>query len=110
KWLAKIGPFKAGGPFTIVISGPIEVTLTDVLVGDVWLCSGQSNMEMGIANVKNAQEEIQNANHPEIRLFGVPKVTRNEPQLLFGPMINGEPAWEKGRVQWLVCTPENIQV
>jgi sialate O-acetylesterase len=110
KWLARIGPFKAGGPFTMVISGPVEVTLSDVLVGDVWLCSGQSNMEMGIANVKNAQEEIQNANHPEIRLFSVPKVIRNEPQPLFGPMENGAPAWPKGRVQWLVCTPENIQM
>jgi sialate O-acetylesterase len=110
KWLAKIGPFKAGGPFTMVISGPQEVTLTDVLVGDVWLCSGQSNMEMGIANATNAQAEIQNANHPQIRLFGVPKVIRREPQPLFGPMLDGAPAWPKGRVQWLVCTPENIQV
>lgn len=110
KWLAKIGPFKEGGPFTMTISGPEEVTLTDVLVGDVWLCSGQSNMEMGIANVKDAEEEIQNANFPRIRLFGVPKVIKHEAQALFGPMNNGVPAWPKGRVEWLPCTPENIRV
>jgi sialate O-acetylesterase len=110
KWLAKIGPFKAGGPYTITISGPQEVTLSDVLVGDVWLCSGQSNMEMGIANGKNAAEEIKNANYPNIRLFGVPKVIRNQPQPLFGPMENGQPAWPKGRVQWMPCTPESIQI
>jgi len=110
KWMAKIGPFKVGGPFTITISGPEEVTLTDILIGDVWLCSGQSNMEMGIANVKDADQEIQNANYPRIRLFGVPKVIRHEAQPLFGPMTNGVPAWPAGRVQWLPCTPENIRV
>lgn len=110
KWVAHVGPFKAGGPYTVHISGPQEVTLTDVLVGDVWLCSGQSNMEMGIANATNAAAEIQNANHPEIRLFSVPKVIRNHPQPLFGPTQNGEPAWPKGRVEWLPCTPENVKI
>jgi sialate O-acetylesterase len=110
KWMAAIGPFKAGGPYTLTISGPEEVTFTDVLVGDVWLCSGQSNMEMGIANVKDADNEIQSANYPRIRLFGVPKVIRHEAQPLFGPMKNGEPSWPKGRVEWLPCSPENIRV
>jgi hypothetical protein len=43
KWLARLGSFKAGGPFVLTISGPQTVTLTNVLVGDVWICSGQSD-------------------------------------------------------------------
>ncbi len=56
KWLAKITPPPAGGPYEVKISGPEEVTLKDVLVGDVWICSGQSNMEMGIKAVKDAEQ------------------------------------------------------
>jgi sialate O-acetylesterase len=51
KWVVKIGPFPAGVPATITITGPQTVTLNNVLFGDVWLCSGQSNMEMGIKTV-----------------------------------------------------------
>jgi sialate O-acetylesterase len=87
RWEGKVGPFKAGGPYTLTISGPNStVVFSDILIGDVWICSGQSNMEFGMGNLKNAQEEIQNANYPQIRLFGVPKVVNGEPQDLFGPM------------------------
>ena len=42
KWLVKIGPYKAGGPYTLTVNGPQTVTLQNVLFGDVWICSGQS--------------------------------------------------------------------
>ena len=95
KWLAKIGPFKEGGPFTLTVAGPQTVTLNNIMVGDVWICSGQSNMEMGIGNVKNAQDEIAAANYPNIRLFTVPKKVAADPQ-------SGVDS------QWLVCSPQTV--
>ena len=110
RWEAKVGPFKAGGPYTLTISSPNStVVFSDILIGDVWICSGQSNMEFGMGNLKNAQEEIQNANYPQIRLFGVPKFVNDEPQDLFGPMKDGKPGWPSGRVQWMACTPRSVQ-
>src|SRR3982751_5897350 len=69
KWMARLGPFEAGGPFTLTIKGPQSVTLNNVLVGDVWLASGQSNMEMGLTQVSNAQDEVARADYPSIRLY-----------------------------------------
>jgi sialate O-acetylesterase len=71
------------------------VTLNNVLVGDVWLASGQSNMEMGITLVNNANDEVAHADYPMIRLFAVPKVASTQPL-----------STVKGR--WLVCNPKNV--
>ena len=57
---------------TLTIAASNEVTCSDVLVGDVWICSGQSNMEWPMGGVLNADEEIANADYPQIRLFDVP--------------------------------------
>ncbi|HEX2949385.1 MAG TPA: sialate O-acetylesterase [Armatimonadota bacterium] len=95
KWMAKIGPFKAGGPFTLTVSGSQTVTLKNVMVGDVWICSGQSNMQMGIGIAGNAQQEIANANYPNIRLFSVPNTIAYEPM----QTVNS---------QWQICTPQSI--
>jgi sialate O-acetylesterase len=95
RWITHIGPFNAGGPYTLTISGPQSVTLKNVLVGDVWVCSGQSNMEMGIGNVNNAAQEIASANYPQIRLFTVQKTIALEPQ----STLTG---------QWDVCTPQTV--
>ena len=102
KWLAKLDAMPAGGPFELTVSGPEEVKLDNVLVGDVWICSGQSNMEFGIGNGKDAKEEIAKADYPQIRLFTVPKDVAYEPQSGF--MKKGEEA------KWLVCTPTNVMV
>ena len=102
KWMAKVGPLEAGGPFEMTVSGPNEERLSNVLVGDVWICSGQSNMEMGIGNGKNAAEEIANADHPQVRLFTVPRHIAYEPQTGF--MKQGEEG------KWLVCSPKNVTV
>ena len=69
---------KAGGPYTMDISGKNKITLKDILIGDVWFCSGQSNMvhQMNIHDVRYA-DEIANANYPEIRQFWIPTLTRS---------------------------------
>ena len=82
-WLVKLDPVPAGGPFTLAVAGKDTVTLHDVLVGEVWLASGQSNMEFPVAGswakVKNYKEELANANYPQIRLFKVKKTRAYKP-------------------------------
>lgn len=73
KWKLVLPAYSAGGPFTMRLEGKNTIELTNVLIGDVWLASGQSNMEMSLDNIKNSKEEIQNANFPQIRLFTVAK-------------------------------------
>jgi sialate O-acetylesterase len=98
QWKVMLQPMKAGGPFTMNIDGSNHLTLKDILVGDVWLCSGQSNMvhQMGIHNVRYA-EEIRTANNPEIRHFWVPNV----------PNLQGPQADLPGGY-WKSANPTNI--
>jgi sialate O-acetylesterase len=74
KWLVKLKPLKAGGPFTLTINGKNRIELKNVLVGEVWIASGQSNMQWEMRQLDNPQEKIDNANHPMIRLFTVPRL------------------------------------
>lgn len=76
KWQAQLAPAKAGGPYTMEIRGKNKIILHDILAGDVWLCSGQSNMvhQMALHAVLYANE-IASANNPEIRQFHVPNIT-----------------------------------
>lgn len=71
RWQVKIQPPPAGGPYTIKISGHQTVELHNVLVGDVWLCGGQSNMQVPLRFARNGEEEAKAANYPEIRFFSV---------------------------------------
>lgn len=91
-WSVELPKMKAGGPFTLKVSGTNEIILNDVLIGDVWLCSGQSNMvhQLDIHDVTYA-DEIKNANYPEIRHFKIPTNTD-----LNGPIkdLNGG-EWQK---------------
>ncbi|MCX6906673.1 MAG: 9-O-acetylesterase [Verrucomicrobia bacterium] len=93
EWRVTLPKMTAGGPFTVKITGKNTIMLDDVLVGEVWLCSGQSNMEMVVAGCINAQEEIAAANYPKIRHIKVPKLTASVPAKDFP----GE---------WQVCSPE----
>ncbi|HKB44219.1 MAG TPA: sialate O-acetylesterase, partial [Chitinophagaceae bacterium] len=76
KWSVLLFPMKAGGPYTMNISGSNKITLKDILIGDVWFCSGQSNMvhQMELHNVRYA-DDIAQANYPEIRHFWIPTMT-----------------------------------
>ena len=71
RWQVKIQPPPGGGPYTVKISGHQTVELHNVLVGDVWLCGGQSNMQVSLRSAKNGEEEVKAANFPEIRFFSV---------------------------------------
>jgi len=75
-WQVEFSKMKAGGPYTMHISGANEIDLGDILIGDVWLCAGQSNMEHQLyRHDVTYTEEIKYANFPEIRHFKVPKRT-----------------------------------
>ena len=96
RWLVRAGPFSAGGPHRMEIRGSEEsVEIRDVLVGEVWICSGQSNMEWPVRASRDAESEIAAADHPQIRLFTVPKRIASTPQKTVA-----------GR--WSVCHPETI--
>ena len=71
RWQVQIEPPAPGGPYTLKIDGPQAVEFHEVLVGDVWLCGGQSNMQLGLGLTRNGDDEIKSANHPEIRLYTV---------------------------------------
>lgn len=91
-----VGPFPAGGPYEMeVVAAKRTVKLADIMMGDVWVCSGQSNMEQGVGAAANAEREIAAADHPGIRLFTVPKI------IAFEPRATVDARWE-------VCTPAVI--
>jgi sialate O-acetylesterase len=73
KWMATLVPSKAGGPYDMEIKAANLITLKNILIGDVWVCSGQSNMELMMERVKDKYpKEIANADNPSIRQFEVP--------------------------------------
>lgn len=76
KWTVTLSPTKAAGPYTMNIDASNHIALKDVLIGDVWFCSGQSNMvhQMKLHNVRY-EDDIAKANYPEIRQFWVPNIT-----------------------------------
>lgn len=97
RWEVILEPMQAGGPHEMKIQGKNLVILEDILVGDVWICSGQSNMEWSVNNSNNSDEEIAKANYPLIRLFDVP----HNVQLL--------PVEDIPSGEWVPCTPASIR-
>ena len=95
-WSTDIETPEAGGPYQLKLQGYNTIEINDVLIGEVWLGSGQSNMEWTPnAGIDNVEEEQANANFPEIRFFTVPTSTASTPQQLL-----------QGR--WVTCTPETM--
>ncbi|MBE7177382.1 MAG: sialate O-acetylesterase [Mucilaginibacter polytrichastri] len=78
-WTLKLKAMPAGGPYTMTIKGKNSITLSDILLGDVWICSGQSNMEFEVQSSDNGEQEIKNAPNPKIRLFIVKRLTSTVP-------------------------------
>lgn len=79
-WLVNIKSPEAGGPYSISIQGKNKIVLQNVLSGEVWFASGQSNMAFALKYVEDAEDVIKNADYPEIRLFHVPRTFAGEPQ------------------------------
>ncbi len=98
KWQVSISTPKAGGPYEISITGSSnQIVIRDIMIGEVWVCSGQSNMEWNaIRGFDNAQEEVSKANYSDIRLFQIPKVTSTYPQ-------------DDCPGSWQVCSPESMR-
>lgn len=71
RWAASFGPFSSGGPYEMTITGRNRIALHDILLGDVWLASGQSNMEFAVRDVVNGEKEVASAQFQQIRLFKV---------------------------------------
>jgi sialate O-acetylesterase len=95
KWMFKMNPPEPGGPYEMTLSGKNVITVKNIMVGEVWVCSGQSNMQWTVQNSNNAKEEIAAANYPQVRLFYVTRKIAHEPQ-------------EDCEGSWTQCSPETI--
>lgn len=95
RWRAKLGSQQPGGPFELSVEcEATSLTLHNVMVGDVWLCSGQSNMAMALGLVKDGPAEVAAADHPGVRLLAVSR------------RVGVRPADDIGTSGWKVCTPD----
>jgi sialate O-acetylesterase len=98
KWMVKLNPMKAGGPYTMEIKGNNKITLNDILIGDVWVCSGQSNMTHYLGrHAERLAKDIAEANLPEIRQFYVPEKAS----------ING-PVENTPDLKWVAANPTTV--
>ncbi|HWA33708.1 MAG TPA: sialate O-acetylesterase, partial [Cyclobacteriaceae bacterium] len=98
KWKIQLPQLKAGGPFEMVVKGNNEITLQDILVGDVWVCSGQSNMEMTMAGLKaRYPEDISTSENKFIRHFAVPR------KYMFSKSLE-----DVSGGTWVSANPENV--
>ena len=97
KWNLIIKTPLAGGPYTLTINGHNKIILEDILIGEVWDCSGQSNMEMNYNwGIKQYTTDAENATNKSIRFFHIPRLTAEYPQ-------------EDTKAQWVVCNPEDMK-
>lgn len=98
KWMVKLKPMKAGGPYTMEIRGNNKITLSNILIGDVWVCSGQSNMTHQLGrHAERLAQDIAEANLPEIRQFYVP-----EKATVAGPLSDNP------GLKWVACNPTTV--
>ncbi len=93
QWSVKIPTGEAGGPFDLVVEGNNAITLNNVMVGDVWVCSGQSNMEWPLKQAENGDYEVKKSNFKNIRLFQVQK------------NVSVVPLENTGETKWEECNP-----
>lgn len=96
-WLLEMPAMKAGGPYRMIITGNNKIVYDDIMIGDVWFCSGQSNMAWTVANSKDPEDEIASADFPTIRLFHVPN------------QISLEETGNIDSTSWSVCSPKSVK-
>jgi len=97
RWKVSLPAMRAGGPFELVVRGKKTIAFKDVLIGEVWVASGQSNMTYALSGATGAEQEIPKANYPEIRLFMVPKKIALTPQD------------DTLAASWQTCTPDTAK-
>jgi sialate O-acetylesterase len=95
KWMVRLDPLPAGGPLDMTVTGKNALTVKNVLAGEVYIASGQSNMEFSVNSVRNRDQEVQAANYPNIRMFTVQKSIACAPQT-------------DCRGSWAVCSPATV--
>jgi len=95
KWIVWLKPLEPGEPSDLTIAAGYTITIKNVLVGEVWVCSGQSNMQWSVNGADNAEQEIAAANYPNIRLFTVARKPQPEP---VDDCVGA----------WSVCSPETV--
>ncbi len=95
KWQFEMNAPKAGGPYEMTLRGKNTITIKNILVGEVWTCSGQSNMQMSVRGSANAEQEIAGAKYPKIRLFSVQREVADEPK---SDCVGS----------WTLCSPETV--
>jgi len=96
KWTVNLAAEKAGGPFELIVIGKNKITIKNILVGEVWICSGQSNMEFQVFKTMNSEKEISDANYPMIRHFGVAQD------------LSGTPKDDLKQGKWEEANKENV--
>ncbi len=94
KWMVKLPSQKAGGPDTLTVEGKNKIDVRDVLVGEVWICSGQSNMEWPLRSSFEAEKDIAASSNPNLRLFTAPKLKADAPG-------------EDVKANWESCGPDS---
>ena len=95
-WSVLLDPLEVGEPLTLNVKGKNEIKLGDVLVGEVWICSGQSNMQWSVNSSNDADLERAAAKHSKLRMINFPNIGVQEP------------IWSHPDRQWQVCTPETV--
>jgi sialate O-acetylesterase len=96
KWMVRLEPSEAGGPFSMTIAGKNVIVIRNVMVGEAWVCSGQSNMELPLSAAADSEQTIAGSADPLLRLFTVPRSTAPEPTSDIS-------------AAWQVCGPESVR-
>ncbi len=96
-WSIRLPALSAGGPFTLTVQGKKQIVIKDVMIGEVWIASGQSNMTFSLDSAEGAATEVPKADYPQIRLFTVPR------KIALSPQEDTLPA------HWQICTPDNAK-
>ena len=95
KWMFTMSAPEAGGPYEMTLKGKNTVTVKNILVGEVWVCSGQSNMQWSVRDSANAEQEIAAAAYPKLRLFSVERKVADTPQ-------------DNCVGKWVECSPQTV--
>jgi len=95
-WSVLLEPLAVGGPYELTVKGNNEIKFIDILVGEVWICSGQSNMQWSVKQSNDPDLEKLAAKYPKIRMINFPQIGSQEP------------IWTHEGRSWKVCTPENV--